>query len=123
MSAYAFDFFNTLDTYAGVREIARALFSKGQEVHVVSAISPGLPMDYEGMLKSLDVPFTAIHRVDHDPKLKVEVLLRIEARGFWDDLFANVDAARRAGIPSCQVGVEPCTELRTHKNITLPRKP
>ena len=64
-------------------------------------------------LRCLKVPYTAIHQVDHYPELKVEVLTRLGVAGFWDDLPINVDAARLAGIPSCLVGAEPVTELRS----------
>jgi len=132
VSVYAFDFFNTLDgsdpeLHVKVRGLARTLFALRSEVHIVSAISPGLPMDYEGMLKELYVPFTQIHRVDHDPVLKVEVLRKIKAVGFWDDLLANVEAARAAGISACHVGVDPvlqtrvgpCVNLFTHLHLAL----
>jgi len=118
---FAFDFWNTVDTpeRADVRELIRALFVQGHEIHIVSAISPGLPLDndesYTKMLNDLAVPFTAIHRVDHSPALKVEVLLRIKADGFWDDLFDNYYAALCAGVPSCYVGHNPLHELRSIK--------
>src|SRR5258707_10929981 len=98
MAVLAFDFFNTLDAHEDVRQLARTAHARGHEVHVVSAISPGLPFDYASALAALDVPVTAVHRVDHDPALKVAVLREIRAYAFWDDLAANVDAARRAGI-------------------------
>lgn len=104
MRVYAFDFFNTLDQphNEDIRMLARRLFAEGHEVHIVSAISPGLPLDndeaYAQMLKALDVPFTRIHRVDHNPALKVEVLKKIQAVAFYDDLLENVLAARAAGF-------------------------
>lgn len=106
MAVFAFDFFNTLDAHPKVRAVARFLAAQGHDIHVVSAISPGLPCDYAGMLKALDVPHMAIHRVDHKPELKVEVLKTIGAQGFWDDVLENVQAARAVGFKTCHVGVE-----------------
>jgi predicted ABC-type sugar transport system permease subunit len=103
---FAFDFFGTLDTNESVRDLARASFKLGHEVHIVSAISPEIPFDYFGALIAMGVPYTAVHRVDHVPALKVEVLKRIRADGFWDDVKENVDAARQAGFFTCHVGVD-----------------
>lgn len=107
---FAFDFFNTLDKHEDIRELARKFFREGHEVHIISAVSPGLPIDnddaYTAMLEMLKVPFTKIHRVDHRPDLKVDVLLTINARAFWDDLSENVEAARESGISTCHVGVD-----------------
>lgn len=108
---YAFDFFNTLDTHEWVRALARALYWSGHEVHVVSSISPGLPMDndaaYRAALWNIKVPFTAIHRVGHDPALKVGVLRKIGADEFWDDVQANVDAASAIGVKAHLVAAMP----------------
>jgi hypothetical protein len=110
-AAFAFDFFGTLDTHEDVRRIARWLHGLGHEVHVVSAISPGLPMDndeaYAEALGALGVPFTKIWRVDHDPALKTAVLRQIAARAFWDDVEDYVTAARAVGISTCWVGKDP----------------
>lgn len=107
---FAFDFFNTLDTHEDVRQVARSLFAKGHEVHIVSAISPGLPLDsvaaYSAMLGELKVPFTKVWRVDHVPQLKIDVLTTIRADGFWDDVKENVDLARKNRIMTCHVGVD-----------------
>lgn len=119
----AFDFFNTLDTHEDVRVIARELHARGDQIHIVSAISPGLPMDnddaYAGMLKRLKVPFTAIHRVDHKPELKLEVLKRIGAYGFWDDVKENVELARANSILTCHVGVDASDWLHYETKIGL----
>jgi hypothetical protein len=115
---YAFDFWNTLYPMndaarrqcAMMQGLVSALHDSGNEIHIVSAISPGLPLDndeaYARMLGEINVPFTKIHRVDHVPALKVEVLKRIGAGGFWDDSEVNVIAAREAGIPSNHVGID-----------------
>jgi len=99
---YAFDFFNCLETCAWIRREARAYYNEGHEVHIVSAISPGLPLDsdeaYANMLENINVPYTKIWRVDHDPNLKVEVLRRIKADMFFDDDIENVLAAQAAGF-------------------------
>ena len=119
MKRFAFDFFNTLygkqPYIEEVRQLARDIHAKGHEIHIVSAISPGLPCPYEALLAEMNVPWTKIHRVDHLAELKVAVLIEIQAAGFWDDLDENVEAAILAGIPSCQVGVHPVTELRRLK--------
>lgn len=112
MAVYAFDFWGTLqgdkEVNETVRELARQLHNLGQEVHIVSAISPGLPLDsdeaYAKMLGELRVHFTKVHRVDHVPALKVEVLKRIGAARFWDDVPDYVNAARAAGIDAVLVG-------------------
>lgn len=108
---FAFDFFGTLETHEPVRELARKLYAQGHEIHIVSSISPGLPMDsddaYASVLEGLRVPFTKIWRVDHNPELKVAVLRQLNANAFWDDVAANVDAARRAGFSTCHVGFDP----------------
>ena len=110
MMVFAFDFFGTLTDHENVRQFARDCFARGHEVHIVSSISPGLPLDsdeaYAEMLGDLKVPFTKVHRVDHNPALKLEVLKRIGAIAFWDDVKANVDLARAHGISSCHVGVD-----------------
>jgi len=108
---FAFDFFNTLDTHEEVRAVARQLHAWGHEIHIVSAISPGLPYNYDLALDSLSIPFTQVHRVDHSPALKVAVLKELQVRGFWDDLPENVNAAREAGFACCLVGVEPANQL------------
>ena len=104
---YAFDFWNTLTSHGELRDLARQFYKNGHEVHIVSAISPGLTLDndssYEMMLNALDVPFTEIHRVDHKAELKVEVLQRIKADEFWDDTEEYVQAARKAGFISHKV--------------------
>jgi hypothetical protein len=112
---YAFDFWVTLTDHAEVRELSRRLYAAGHLIHVVSAISPGLPLDsdfaYRAMLEKLDVPCSAIHRVDHVAAQKVRVLRAIKADGFWDDSPEYVLAARQAGIPTCHVGLEACEVL------------
>jgi hypothetical protein len=101
---YAFDFWVTLTHSAPTRELARRLYVEGNEIHIVSAISPGLPLDndaaYATMLEQLQVPFTAIHRVDHVAEQKVEVLKKIHAVEFWDDMPNYVEAATAAGVKS-----------------------
>jgi hypothetical protein len=115
---FAFDFFGTLDAHEDVRELARGFFAAGHQVHIVSSISPGLPMDsdeaYALMLKNLSVPFTKIWRVDHNPELKVAVLKEIHATAFWDDVKENVAAARAAGFSTCHVGVDPNPHITQH---------
>jgi hypothetical protein len=118
---FAFDFFGTLDTHEDVRDAARMVFRCGHEVHIVSSISPGLPMDndesYAGMLRRLNVPFTKIWRVDHNPQLKVAALREIgEVEAFWDDVLENVEAARAAGFKAYHVPHEPTY-------ITAPENP
>ncbi len=99
---YAFDFWITLTNSEPTRELARKLYFEGHEVHIVSAISPGLPLDndevYSSMLAQLNVPYTAIHRTDHVPEQKVAVLRAINADEFWDDDPQYVDAATAAGF-------------------------
>lgn len=113
VAVFAFDFFNTLDTPAreDVRGLVRKLHALGHEIHIVSAISPGLPMDndeaYAKVLGELNVPFTKVWRVDHKPELKVAVLLNIRATAYWDDVLDYVNAARVAGISTCHVGKDP----------------
>jgi len=108
VKVYAFDFWNTLTNHGELRDLARQYYKDGHEVHIVSAISPGLPMDsdhyYELMLQAIKVPFTAIHRVDHKAELKIEVLHSIQADEFWDDTEEYVQAARNAGFLSHLVG-------------------
>ncbi len=110
----------TLTEHPEVCELAARLYREGNEIHIVSAISPGLPLDndeaYGSMLQQLLVPFTKIHRVDHVPAQKVEVLKRIKADGFWDDTESYVMAARDAGIKSCHVGVDKPEVLYLHHN-------
>lgn len=124
MKKFAFDMFGTLTDHEAVRAIAREVHAKGHEVHIVSAISPGVPWDndewYTSALAGLRVPFTKIHRCDHDDNghLKVEILRAIgNVAGFWDDLQSNVLAARVAGIPTCHVGVDPPGEVRVARLI------
>jgi hypothetical protein len=99
---YAFDFWVTLTDRPKIRALARKYFKRGHEVHIVSAISPGLPLDndesYAQMMHVMKVPYTEIHRTDHVAAQKVEVLLKIKADCFWDDTPAYVEAARAAGI-------------------------
>lgn len=99
---YAFDFWGTLTDHPEIRQIARDYYSRGHEVHIVSAISPGLDMDsdhaYTQILDQIGVPFTAIHRTDHVPAQKVAVLKKIKADCFWDDTPAYVKAAAEAGF-------------------------
>ncbi len=114
MKRWGFDFFGTLThpNAEPIRALARELFAQGDEIHIVSAISPGLPMDYAGMLKELNVPFTAVHRCDHVPAEKVAILKALKCAGFWDDTKENVNAARMAGIPSNLAGVDHPRVLR-----------
>jgi hypothetical protein len=104
---YAFDFWVTLTERVAIRELARKAFRSGHEVHIVSAISPGLPLDndqaYAKMLDDMGVRFTAIHRVDHVAEQKVAVLREIKADCFWDDTPAYIDAAREAGFKAILV--------------------
>ena len=99
---YAFDFWVTLTEHAELRALVRKLYRRGHKIHIVSAISPGLPLDsddaYAGMLLNMGVPYHVIHRVDHVPEQKVKVLDRIQADEFWDDDPQYVDAARQAGF-------------------------
>jgi len=105
---YAFDFWVTLTDHPEIRSLVRKLYSQGHEIHIVSAISPGLPLDndeaYARLLQRLNVPFTKIWRTDHVPEQKVEVLCSIKADGFWDDDPAYISAARRAGFKTTLVG-------------------
>lgn len=98
----AFDFWVTLTERPKIRAIARRAFRAGHEVHIVSAISPGLPLDndaaYAMMLANLGVPFTAIHRTDHVAAEKVRVLRNIRCDEFWDDDTKYLEAARDAGF-------------------------
>lgn len=115
--SYAFDFFDTLTHHEPIRELARRLFAEGHDIHIVSSVSPGLPIDNDGWyaaaLDQLQVPFTKVHRVDHGPELKVKTLRLIKADGFWDNDARNIAAALEAGFPSCLVGFGLSTELRT----------
>ncbi len=115
---FAFDFFGTLETHETVRALARGFAHHGHDVHIVTAVSPGLPIDndewYAAVLVQLGVPFKKIWRVDHKPELKVAVLERIGAVAFWDDVKENVDAARRAGFSVCHVGVDDPTVTCHH---------
>jgi FMN phosphatase YigB (HAD superfamily) len=105
---YAFDYWGTITDHEDIRVLICELYSRGHQIHIVSAISPGLPTAnweaYERMLThSQHVPFTAIHLVDHNPEQKVQVLQNIQANCFWDDTPANVAAARRAGFEAILV--------------------
>lgn len=109
----AFDFFVTLTDHPEIRSLALSRGLAGDSIHIVSAISPGLPLDndkfYLGKLKEwgflgIDV---VVHRVDHVAAEKVRVLREIGANAFWDDTLEYVTAARDVGIPSCHVGKEP----------------
>lgn len=122
---FAFDFFGTLfpsreqewDRCEQLCKLTRVLARVG-EIHIVSAVSPGLPMDrdeaYAELLQKLDVPFTKIWRVDHKPELKVAALKQLRVGemlpgipAFWDDVEANVAAARAEGFSTCWVGHDP----------------
>lgn len=104
---YAFDFWGTLTDHPKIRDLARDYYSRGHEVHIVSAISPGLDLDsdsaYAQLLDEIGVPFTAIHRTDHIPSQKVAVLQKIKADCFWDDTLMYVKAAAEAGFTSILV--------------------
>ena len=105
---YAFDFWVTLTDHSEIRDLARKLYRRGHEIHIVSAISPGLPLDsdaaYEMMLDQLGVPFTKIWRTDHIPEQKVAVLRQVQPANFWDDDPKYVQAARDAGFKATLVG-------------------
>lgn len=113
---FAFDWGGSLEVNGSLRQIARGLFAKGYEVHLIPACGEH-PKDevYASWMGMIGVPFTGIHRcvvkegdIDFNTGLKVQKMKELGCHIIYDDNLDNIAAVRAAGMEAVQIiGNEP----------------